>query len=132
MVEDRRSGGVGQAAVLEVLGSTRIDITFACSGSASARIDITSARINNGGRKISSAYRHCQPESICASKKSLRILIEIALENFQIVWKASGWSGYFPDNQESFQLAWIISSSLERFRIVRIFSGWSGKFSDSL
>ena len=47
MVVDRRSGRVGQAAVLEVLGNTRINCTIACSGSASARIDITSTRINN-------------------------------------------------------------------------------------
>ena len=47
MVEDRRSGRVGQAAVLEVLGNTRINCTIACSGSASARIYITSACISN-------------------------------------------------------------------------------------
>ena len=41
MVEDRRSGRVGQAAVLEVLGNTRINCTIACSGSASARINNT-------------------------------------------------------------------------------------------
>ena len=74
MVEDRRSGRVGQAAVLEVLGNTRINCTIACSGSASARIDITSARMNNTTeeekprRRVDIAHRKvfARPKSLCA------------------------------------------------------------------
>ena len=74
MVEDRRSGRVGQAAVLEVLGNTRINCTIACSGSASARIDITSTRINNTREAEKSRQRidianqkvFARPKSLCA------------------------------------------------------------------
>ena len=70
MVVDRRSGRVGQAAVLEVLGSTRINCTIACS----AQIDITSARINNTTEAEKSRQRinianqkvFARPKSLCA------------------------------------------------------------------
>ena len=68
MVEDRRSGRVGQAAVLEVLGNTRINCTIACSGSASARIDITSTRINNTREE-----ENLVSVSTLPTRKSLRV-----------------------------------------------------------
>ena len=48
MVEDRRSGRVGQAAVLEVLGNTRvISMYYCCPDITIARVGSSSVGTNN-------------------------------------------------------------------------------------
>ena len=71
------------------------------------------------GPKTIVASWHCHLESYCASGKILRVAFEIALGNFQTIWKISGLS------------RWSRKDSLESCKIVWIFSGWSGKFPDS-
>ena len=93
MVEDRRSGRVGKAAVLEVLGSTRINCTIACS----AQIDITSARINNTTEAEKSRQRINIANQMCSDLKS-RVAAPITLPDYASLKE---WSDLEPDMMSS-------------------------------
>ena len=57
-------------------------------------------------RKTPSARQQCWPESFC--EKFIigwRISGYFAIQNIQIIWKVSRWTGKFPDNLKS---VWII------------------------
>ena len=90
------------------------------------------------GRKTSSSYRYCRPESFCTFGNFLHVTL-CALGSFLTIWKVSRLSGKFPDDLESLWMVWIFSGwsgkfpdNLKNFRIDWKVSGWSGKFLDSL
>ena len=84
---------------------------------------------------MSSAHRHCRPESFCASGKFLHVFTKLpiecsllkskqvwkvldSLESFRTVWKVwklSRRSGKFPDSMESFQKVWKVSRRSGKF-----------------
>ena len=85
--------------------------------------------------KTSSARRHCQPESFCASGKFLRVFTKLpikcslninlrvnkcgkfqdSLESFRKVWKFPRRSRKFPSGLESFPRVWKLSERSRKF-----------------
>ena len=73
------------------------------------------------GRKTSSSYRYCRPESFCTTGKFLHVRKLFArnplcsrkfsdyLESFPIVWKVSGWSGKLVDGLDIFRMVRKVS-----------------------